>query len=51
MAFVTCAEAAKLLRVSKETVQKYCREGLLKARKVGRQYLIDRADLDRFLNR
>jgi excisionase family DNA binding protein len=46
---ITLAEAAKHLRVSANTVYKFCRSGELRARKVGRQWRILKDDLERLL--
>ncbi len=45
----TAAEAAEMLRVAVETVQRYVREGRLRARKVGRQYLIPLQEVEALL--
>lgn len=47
----TVAEAAKILRLTPATVQKYVRTGLLMATKIGRQYLIAISELDRLISR
>jgi len=44
--FVTAEETAELLRVSLNTVYRWCRSGRLRARKFGRQWRIDRTALD-----
>lgn len=49
--YLTTQEAAKILRLKPSTIQKYVRDGVLKANKVGRQYLIDRVELERFMAR
>ncbi len=46
---MTTAEAADYLRCSARTITKYCREGKLKYRKIGRGYLIEANELRRFL--
>ena len=43
----TTEEAATLLRMKPEAVQKLCRLRKLDARKVGRRYLIRQSELDR----
>lgn len=48
---LTVAEAAKILRLTPATVQKYVRTGQLLATKVGRQYLIAFSELDRLITR
>lgn len=42
-------EVAKILHVTVETVRTYTREGELPAFKVGRGYLVDRAEVYKFL--
>ncbi len=42
-------EVAKILHVTVETVRTYIREGKLPAFKVGRGYLVDRAEVYKFL--
>lgn len=41
-------EVAKLLGVDVQTVRRWCREGTLKAAKLGRHYRISRLELSRF---
>jgi excisionase family DNA binding protein len=48
---LTLAEASALLRLSRNTVYKLCRETSLPARKVGRQWRVRRGDLIRWLAR
>ena len=48
-AYLTTREVAKRLRVTVPTVQKFIRDGHLKAAKIGRTYLIDESDLRDFL--
>ena len=50
-ALITVREIAEQLRVSPRTVYRLCRSGQLPAIKVGKEWRIDRADLDRFLAR
>lgn len=47
--YLTAREVAKRLRCKPATVQRYARQGLLRARKVGRLYLFAVADLEAFL--
>jgi excisionase family DNA binding protein len=47
----TIAEAAKILKVSEETIRRLIASGELQARRVGRQYRITREALDQFLGR
>jgi excisionase family DNA binding protein len=47
---LTLQEAAARLRVSKNTVYKLCRRGQIPSCKVGRQWRIRAADLDRWLS-
>ena len=44
--FVTAEETAELLRVSLNTVYRWCRSGRLRARKFGRQWRIDSSALE-----
>lgn len=44
-------EAATLLRTTAYTVRKYIRMGELKAIKIGKQFLIDKEDLERFISK
>lgn len=46
---LTVKQVAKRLHQKPATVQKHCREGRLKAHKIGRQYLIDPADLRAYI--
>lgn len=39
-------EVAELLRVSKQSIYKYIQKGLIKAKKVGRTFIISKTDLD-----
>ncbi|MBI4499464.1 MAG: helix-turn-helix domain-containing protein [Chloroflexi bacterium] len=41
-------EVTKILKVSKATVQRWCREGKLPAAKIGKEYRIRRDDLERW---
>lgn len=43
---LTIDEVAEILKVSKQSVYAYIRKGFVKAKKIGRIYLISRADLD-----
>ena len=45
---LTIPEIAAHLKVSTQTVQKWCREGRLPVAKVGKAYRIRRADLTRW---
>lgn len=47
----TIEEAAKILKVSTETIRKLIASGELEARRVGRQYRITREAIDKFLGR
>jgi len=49
--FLTIEEVAEFLRVKKTTVQRWCREGQMTHTKVGKRYLIDRADLEKWLKK
>lgn len=44
---MTVPEAARRIRRNPETVRRWIREGRLRCTKVGTQYLVDEADLDR----
>lgn len=46
--FVLVPQAAVLLKVSRFTAWKYIRDGKLPARRIGRDWVIRRADLDAF---
>lgn len=48
MDYATTVEVARMLGCSEETVQRYCREGRLKAEMVGGSYLIERKQLAGF---
>jgi excisionase family DNA binding protein len=48
MNIITPEDAAKELNVSTRQVYRYCRDGLLPAVKIGRQWLIERTDFDKF---
>jgi len=39
-------EAAEILKVSEQSIHNYIKKGSLPAKKLGRQYLIKRADLE-----
>jgi excisionase family DNA binding protein len=45
----TVQEVSKLLRCSELTVYNYIKKGLLPASKIGRKYIIKKADLDEAL--
>ena len=46
---ITLEEVAEILHVTVDTVRSYVREKQLPAYRVGRSYLVDRADVYRFL--
>lgn len=46
---LTPAEAAKALRVSTETVRRWCRRGAVRHHRVGGQWRIPRAEVERIL--
>jgi excisionase family DNA binding protein len=46
--YLTTEEVATMLRVSVQSVNKWCREGKLKAIRAGRRWRITRADLNQF---
>ncbi len=39
--YYNVAEAAKILRVERITIRRWCKSGLLNARKIGKQWLIE----------
>jgi excisionase family DNA binding protein len=43
------AEVARILRVTTRTVERYCKQGRLRAVKVGRLWRIPRSSLEEFL--
>lgn len=51
MKLMTTEQAAKIIYTTAYTVRKYIREGKLAAAKIGKQYLIREADLDRLVDR
>ena len=48
---LSVAQAAEELGVTRRMVNQYCRNGRLKAQRVGRDWVIFRADLDAFAKR
>lgn len=48
--FMVAAEVAPILRVTEFEVARLCREGLLKASKPGRSWLIDPTDLQTYID-
>jgi excisionase family DNA binding protein len=46
--FYTADEVAGLLNLHVKTIRRYVRDGRLKARRIGKEYRIARADLDAF---
>src|SRR3989442_13891481 len=44
----TADEVAELLNLHVKTIRRYVRDGRLKARRIGKEYRIARADLDEF---
>jgi len=47
--YLDVREIAAELRVSVQTVNRWCREGKLRARRAGRKWLVRPGDLDAFL--
>jgi len=47
--YLTTEQASKLLHVSAYTVRVYVKQGLLKATRIGRQYLIGTTEIERLL--
>ncbi len=45
---LTLDEVSRLLKMSKATVQRWCRDRRLPAAKIGKEYRIRREDLDRW---
>jgi len=45
----TLTEIANLLRVSRQSVNLYIKEGKLKGEKIGKQWLVNQQSLDRFI--
>ena len=43
------AEVARILRVTVRTVERYCKEGKIRAVKIGRRWRIPRSCLEEFL--
>jgi excisionase family DNA binding protein len=43
-------ESAKILRVTKITIRRWCKSGLLKAKKMGKKWLIPEEELILFKN-
>ena len=41
-------EAAKILRVKRITIRRWCKSGLLNAKKIGKQWLIEEDELNIF---
>lgn len=48
--YYTTKEAAKLLKVSKQTIQNHILKGLLKASKPGKSYIISKKQLEDYVN-
>ena len=46
--FYTADQVAQVLNLHVKTIRRYVREGRLKARRIGKEYRIARADLDEF---
>jgi excisionase family DNA binding protein len=49
MPTITVAEAGKIAERDPETIRRWIRSGKLRARKIGTQHMIERADLDEVL--
>jgi len=47
--WLTSAEVAKQINIHVKTVGRYCREKKIKAKKVGKGWLINKRDLEKFL--
>ena len=48
---ITLLEAATYLRVSVETIRRYCRSNKLQAIKIGKEYRIRKSDIDKLFNK
>lgn len=48
--YLTTAEVAQILNVTRETVREYCKAGTLEAFRQGRQNLIPQSSLDAYLD-
>ena len=46
--FLSVADVARILKISRSTVQRWCHAGKLPAAKIGKAYRIRRGDLDRW---
>lgn len=44
--FYTSDEVAKILKINRQTIQRFIREGKIKATKIGREYRIKKSDFD-----
>ena len=49
-ALLTIDEIIKILKVSKMTIYRYIESGKLKAYKLGKEYRIDKKDLEEYLS-
>ncbi len=47
---ITTEEAAKILWVSSYTIREYIKQKKLKAKKIGKRYLIDKSDVESLLS-
>lgn len=47
---LTVDEAAEFLKVNRSTVLKWLKEGKIRAAKIGREWRIKKAEIDRLLN-
>jgi excisionase family DNA binding protein len=48
--YYTVTEAAKTLRVHRNTAVRWCKEGYIRAARVGRKYLISQSEINRILD-
>lgn len=48
--FLTIEQVAKLLQVSKMTIYRYIKAKKLKAYKIGKEFRIEKSNIDNFLN-
>ena len=49
MEFLTTEEVAKILRKSTETIRRMCRKKIIPSQRVGRDWLIPKADFEKWL--
>jgi excisionase family DNA binding protein len=47
---ISTEEASKILYVTPYTIREYIKKGLLKAKKIGKRYLIAKSEVDKLLS-